>query len=233
MAGRPTPRGAPLRAERVAAGTWRLPLRGVNAYALEAAEGPILVDAGNPGDAPRIVGMLAGAGLAAPRAVLLTHGDVDHAGGVRALLRACDLDVWAPAVEAEVLAGRGRPRAMRRLGRLFTGRIRCDRALTAGQVVAGLRVVASPGHTPGHCSFLREADGVLFTGDALSTRAGEVFIPRQPFTEDWANAHASLLRLADLHPRLLLPGHGEPLRDPGEALARACEREQTPSRGSR
>ena len=219
----PGSRPAVLPAERVAPGVWRLPLRGVNAYALEAEGGPVLVDAGNPGDAPRLAAMLAGAGLGMPRAVLLTHGDVDHAGGVRGLLRAGDPDLWAPAGEAEVLAGRGRPRAMRRLGRLLTGRLRCDRALAPGEEAAGLRVVATPGHTPGHCSFLREGDGVLFAGDALAVRDGAVRLVGPPFTEDAAAAFASLRRIAELGPRLLLPGHGDPLPDPGQALARALE----------
>jgi glyoxylase-like metal-dependent hydrolase (beta-lactamase superfamily II) len=34
-------------------------------------------------------------------------------------------------------------------------------------VAGGLRVLHTPGHSPGHCSFLHEPSGVLVTGDAL------------------------------------------------------------------
>lgn len=200
---------------------WRLPLRGVNAYAIETDQGIVLVDAGNPGDGPRILSMLHGVGLAPPRLILLTHADVDHAGGVRALLRICAPEVRTTEGETSILAGGGHPRLFRRLGRLLTGRIRCAAPVAIGDRTAGLLVVATPGHTAGHCSFLREADGVLFAGDAAVVRSGEVGIPARLFTDDLAQAEASLAHLADLGPRLLLPGHGAPLPEAASGLRKA------------
>ncbi len=49
-------------------------------------------------------------------------------------------------------------------------------------------------------------------------------------TEDWVQAHASLVRLAALGPNLLLPGHGRPLSQPAAALASAVEAERQPRR---
>ena len=215
---------------QLAPDVWSLPLRRVNAYALKAAEGTVLVDAGNPGDGPRVLTMLQVAGLEPPALILLTHADVDHAGGVRDLLRACAPRVLAAGPEALVLAGRGRPRLLRRLGRLGSGRVRCSATVRDGECVAGLTVVSTPGHTRGHCSYLRESDGLLFTGDALAVRDGMVRIPGQPFTEDWPRAYASLARLVSLHPRLLLPGHGAPLAEPDAALQLALKTERAPRR---
>ncbi len=212
--------------KNVADGVWQLPLRGVNAYALETAQGTVLVDAGNRGDGERILAMLRVVGLAPPGRILLTHADMDHAGGVRAILQVTTGEVHASRLQADVLAGHGRPPALRRFGRLLTGRIACEPDLEEGARVAGLLVVATPGHTAGHVALLREDDRVVFAGDALAVRGAKVRILGAPLTEDFAQACASLRRLAQLQPNLVLPGHGDPLPAPAHALEaalRICE----------
>ncbi|MFI5622472.1 MBL fold metallo-hydrolase [Nocardioides sp. NPDC051685] len=89
----------------------------------------------------------------------------------------------------------------------------------------GWEVVATPGHTPGHLSLFRTADRVLISGDALvNLRLNSVrgLLRQQPgltgppwySTWDPAAADASIQHLADLHPRVLGPGHGRPLTGP-------------------
>ena len=204
--------------EVVADRVWRIALRGVNAYALLTEQGTVLIDAGNRGDGQRILEMLRGAGIEAPRHILLTHADMDHAGGVRAIVEATSALVHASPEQAELLAGHGHPPALRRFGRLLTGRLACLPDLVDGAPVAGLLVLATPGHTAGHVALLREADRVLFSGDALAVRGGDVRLLPAALTEDMRQAAASLKRLADLWPSLLLPGHGSPLPAPQNAL---------------
>jgi deazaflavin-dependent oxidoreductase (nitroreductase family) len=80
----------------------------------------------------------------------------------------------------------------------------------------------TPGHTPGHVAYLRRCDGILIAGDAALTvdlnSIGGVLLGRQrvagpPWytTWDWPAAQRSIRALADLEPRVLLPGHGRPL----------------------
>jgi deazaflavin-dependent oxidoreductase (nitroreductase family) len=82
--------------------------------------------------------------------------------------------------------------------------------------------VHTPGHTPGHVGYLRPKDGILIAGDAALTvdlnSVGGVLLGRQrvagpPWytTWDWPAATRSIRALADLEPRVLLPGHGRPL----------------------
>jgi glyoxylase-like metal-dependent hydrolase (beta-lactamase superfamily II) len=83
----------------------------------------------------------------------------------------------------------------------------------------GWLAIPTPGHTVGHASFLRPADRVLISGDAVVTLAvnsptgllrGRRGLSGPPWYTTW-NARlsrASIARLADLEPRILASGHG-------------------------
>src|SRR5207244_2486278 len=91
------------------------------------------------------------------------------------------------------------------------------------------RIVATPGHTDGHCSVHFEQHGVLFTGDALCSRnplTGRVGPQVMPpaFNTSTQRALASLDRIAGLAVSHLLFGHGEPWTDGARsAVERARE----------
>jgi glyoxylase-like metal-dependent hydrolase (beta-lactamase superfamily II) len=101
-------------------------------------------------------------------------------------------------------------------------------ALRPGEPAPGLpgwEVVATPGHTPGHTSIFRPADGVLIAGDALvNLRLNSVHgLLRQqsglsgpPWYTTWnpAAALTSIQNLAALGPTVLGPGHGRALTGP-------------------
>ena len=99
-------------------------------------------------------------------------------------------------------------------------------------VLPGWTVVPTPGHTPGHVSLFRESDRVLLVGDAFCTTKPESFFeaalaqkpelhgPPAYFTWNWGLARESVVRLAQLNPSILAPGHGKTLAGSsvGEAL---------------
>jgi glyoxylase-like metal-dependent hydrolase (beta-lactamase superfamily II) len=89
-----------------------------------------------------------------------------------------------------------------------------------------LRVVHTPGHTPGSCSFLREADRTLFAGDCVLKRitpnpilSPDPIDPSRRF-RSLAEYLVSLARLRALHPTLVHGGHGEPVGDYEELFNR-------------
>ncbi len=89
-----------------------------------------------------------------------------------------------------------------------------------------LRVVHTPGHTPGSCSFLREADRTIIAGDCVLKRItpNPVLSPdpvdparRFPSLSEYM---VSLARLRSLSPTLVHGGHGEPVEDYEELFNR-------------
>lgn len=89
-----------------------------------------------------------------------------------------------------------------------------------------LRVVHTPGHTPGSCSFLREADRTLLAGDCVLKRitpnpvlSPDPVDPGRRF-RSLAEYLVSLARLRSLHPTLVYGGHGDPVEDYEELFNR-------------
>jgi glyoxylase-like metal-dependent hydrolase (beta-lactamase superfamily II) len=82
-----------------------------------------------------------------------------------------------------------------------------------------LRVLHTPGHTPGSCSFVREADRTLICGDCVLKRitpnpilSPDPIDPTRRF-KSLAEYLVSLARLRALSPTLVHGGHGEPVTD--------------------
>lgn len=89
-----------------------------------------------------------------------------------------------------------------------------------------LKVIHTPGHTPGSCSFLREANRTLFCGDCVLKRItpNPVLSPDPVDTErrfrSLAEYQVSLARIRSLSPTLIYGGHQEPINDFEEVFNR-------------
>jgi len=167
-----------------------------NCY-LVAREGGSEAAVIDPGDAPELVlAQLAERGWTAA-GVLVTHGHIDHLGGVAAVARDAGVDVWMPAAEADLLRELpGAPHAPEHL-------------LDGGETVelAGIpfAVTLVPGHSPASVAY--GAEGHLFVGDVLF--AGS--IGRTDLTGgDMETLLRSIEALMRAYPpeTVVLPGHG-------------------------
>jgi glyoxylase-like metal-dependent hydrolase (beta-lactamase superfamily II) len=214
-------------------GVWHLGLRGVNAYLVEDGGGLTLVDAGMPWQADAVKRGLEVAGYS-PRdldRVLVTHYDLDHVGGLKALLDAAgDVSVYAGAGDAPLVAGDRKPPfsfpkgAFQRFARLLTPSIDTPvEGLADGDELGGFEVVETPGHTPGSVAYVHEDCDTAILGDLVREDDGDLEPSPWFLSSDTDQVRASIRRVLDRTGDFAVAcvGHGDPLRDGGrDALAR-------------
>lgn len=224
----------------IAEGVRGLRIAFVNVFAITHPSGSwTLIDAGIPFSAGIIRSWAERHFHAPPLAIVLTHGHFDHVSGAAELANGWDVPVYAHPLESPYLkglkeypppnvgAGGG---MMSLLSPMYPrGPVNLDERLRLFSSEAelnelpGWQLIHTPGHTPGHVSFLRPADLTLIVGDAFCTTKPESFFdaaitqppelhgPPAYFTADPLQAAQSIRHLASFEPRILAPGHGRPL----------------------
>ena len=166
-----------------------------------------VVDPG--GDIDRILAAVAREGATLEK-ILVTHGHIDHAGGVAALAEQLSLPVEGPQREDQFWID-GMPQQSRMYGfpdvRSFTP----DRWLENGDVVSFgkvvLEVLHCPGHTPGHVVYFHRPSKLALVGDVLFAGSiGRTDFPRGDFDTLITSIRSRLWPLGD--DVEFIPGHG-------------------------
>jgi glyoxylase-like metal-dependent hydrolase (beta-lactamase superfamily II) len=215
---------------------WRIPLIGdyVNGFMLRDPDGQItLIDMGIASSGAKVIAALRSIGSdpSDVSRLMLTHCHPDHAGGAAYVSRETGRPVDIHAEDAEYVRTGTQPDVDQTsgIGKLFrklpepkTEKFTVGEELTDGQVVpfaGGIRVVHTPGHSPGHTSYLHEESGVLITGDAIFNVLGMRW-PMKFLCSNFALTQKTAHRLGDLEYSTAAFTHGPEIRDNPRAAIR-------------
>lgn len=197
-----------------------------NIYVCEGEGGVTVVDAGVSGDEKLIFALMQELGRQPSdiAAIMITHADIDHAGGAASLQAASEARVYASEGAKKHLCDGTSPAHLPRPIQWLSDQffrypavpaeaIECVADGDRLPVLGGLEVLATPGHTLDHLSYYSPSTGMLFTGDAIDSRNGQLNRSRKLITADEYLANQSALRLIELAPAVFACGHGAPLSD--------------------
>lgn len=153
--------------------------------------------------------------------ILITHSDPDHYGAAKDLKDVTGCEIWSTQLEADAMKKATSSREITPTG--FTKvlfsllapvmevpTVTTERILTDGDmlpILGGLRVIASPGHTPGHVSFFFPEERILIAGDAIEKKNEKPVANTSKLTADPVTAIATAKMLLDLNPLVIGCGH--------------------------
>ena len=171
----------------------------------DGSDEALIVD---PGDEPELLlGAIEKLGLDL-QAILLTHTHFDHVGAVAPVARATGAPVYCPELEVPVLADIMSFVPWPGFGPFESWD--AEETVKGGErlELAGfdIDVVFTPGHSPGHVTYVVPDEAAMFSGDVLvQGSVGRVDLPGG----DWATLAESLRTLVENHPgeTTVYPGH--------------------------
>ncbi len=157
--------------------------------------------------------------------LLVTHTHSDHVGCLAALQQRTQATTYAHTADAPIIRGNqavATPDAseLNIVDRMLLPAIRGAKFAparvdieimdgdTLDDVIPGLQVVHLPGHTHGHVGYWLPEERILFGGDVIMNFFGRITMPFHFASPDWAQAKASVKKVADMNPHILCSGHG-------------------------
>ncbi len=180
-------------------------------------QGDVIIDPGPEVCSQRLIDAL---GDEPPRAILLTHIHLDHAGATGSLVaRWPQTEVWvhergaAHMIDpAKLIASATRlygDRMAQFWGEIVPVPAERVRVLSGGEQIGDWRVVYTPGHARHHVSYIHGPSGTAFVGDVAGVRrlSGPVMAPTPPPEIDLAAWESSIALLAQAAPQRLAITH--------------------------
>lgn len=206
----------------------------VNCYIFEEQNEVTLVDTGMSASYKGIVKTIENIGKPLTN-IILTHAHGDHVGSLDKLKETFPNVIVSISVrdsrllKGDISLNDDEPQTPIKGGVPKGLKTEPERLLKEGDYIGSLKVVATPGHTPGSISLYAEKTGHIIVGDAFQTR-GRVAVSGRivksfpfPAFATWNKEMSiqSAKKILDLKLSVLAPGHGNIIINPAKHIKQA------------
>jgi glyoxylase-like metal-dependent hydrolase (beta-lactamase superfamily II) len=198
-----------------------------NIYVVTQDKRLVVIDTGTPGNAKKILAFIQEIGHEPQdvTTIILTHSHLDHIGSLKELKDLTGAKVASSEEEADVISGKKTIKPKKFLMRLAPLLIKAqavdvDIALKNGDKIENFTVVSTPGHTPGSIMLYDMERKALFSGDSLRLENGKISTGPKQYSWDQEKEKDSIRKVSELDFNLLLPGHGDYLKENASTAVR-------------
>ena len=208
-------------------GPWDQADLGASVYLVAEGGDLTLIDSGYGGKAVQILKRVHELGFAAHRIthIIATHHHPDHVGSLAALKKMTGAKIIAHPADAPYIEGSlpqpgpFRPTLYKAvwhplLKLLQTEPAAVDMAVSDGDelpVAGGIRIIHTPGHTPGSICLYLKQKRLVFTGDLIARRL-DIKLPSLAFSADIPELLQSIHKLSGIEFDIACFGHGWPMK---------------------
>ena len=194
-----------------------------NVYALESTKGSysyliddketILIDTGRPRKVKNILKEIESLNIKPKniKHILLTHHDIDHIGNAALLQKETGATLWASKKDIPYILGNKSRPGIKKLATLLA-RVKKPEKIKSydDQKIGDIEIISTPGHTPGHVSFIYK--DILFAGDLVENSNGVLKKLAKMTNSDEKSLNESIHKMSKYSFKWVCPAHGEPLK---------------------
>jgi len=180
-----------------------------NVYIVKDVDGYVLIDSGSINNTIKVLNYLKEKSLRSEdcKGIIITHHHRDHIGCLAELKDTLKTKVIAHKLEAPYIDGR--IRSQRTTGIEY---VNVDVEVEDGNVIYGMKVIHTPGHTPGSICLYHQEDKALFVGDLIVNENNVLMeIPTHYSMNPNQNRESIEKIYRELEFEIALPSHGQPI----------------------